>query len=268
MTPARTVPAHPHPAVHARGITVRYGDDTALADVGLDVHRGRVCALVGMNGSGKSTLFKTLTGLVRPDAGRIRIAGTAPADARKAGDIGYVPQSEEVDWDFPVSVRDVVMMGRHVHQGLLRRPRPRDVEAVDRALAQVRLSDLGGRQIGRLSGGQRKRVFIARCIAQGAQVLLLDEPFAGVDTASQATIVRLLRALAADGRTIVVSTHDLQALPRLADEAVLLRRRVLLHAPIHEALRPDHVAAAFGLARPDGADGFPRPVPGAGQVHA
>ncbi|GAD34993.1 ABC transporter [Microbacterium sp. AISO3] len=235
------------PGIEVSGVSVRYRDIVALDDVDLTVTPGRVTALIGMNGSGKSTLFKSITGLVRPASGRVSIAGQTPAAARRRGLIGYVPQSEDVDWTFPVSVRDVVMMGRYGRLGPTRRPRPDDHRAVDAALERVELSELADRQIGRLSGGQRKRAFVARGIAQDAGILLLDEPFAGVDKKSEATIVRLLRELAADGRTVLVSTHDLHALPSLADEAVLLLRRVVFQGAVDEALRPELLARAFGL---------------------
>ena len=244
-------------ALEVEDLTVRYGELLALDAVSLRLGAGTVCGLIGMNGSGKSTLCKAITGMVRPDAGRISIHGMDPAAARRQGLLAYVPQSETVDWAFPVSVRDVVMMGRYGRQGFTRRVRPADRAAVAEALDRVGLADLADRQIGRLSGGQRKRVFVARGIAQDARVLLLDEPFAGVDTRSEATIVRLLRELAADGRTILVSTHDLQALPDLADEAVLLMRRVLLHGGVAEVLAPERLAAAWGGdpgTRTDGAD--------------
>lgn len=232
------------------GVSVRYREIVALDDVHLAVAPGRVTALIGMNGSGKSTLFKSITGMVRPTSGTVTIGGQPPATARRRGLVGYVPQSEDIDATFPVSVRDVVMMGRYGHLGITRRPRAADHAAVDAALARVELSDLGERQIGELSGGQRKRAFVARGIAQDARVLLLDEPFAGVDKKSEATIVRLLRELAADGRTVLVSTHDLHALPTLADEAVLLLRRVVFQGPVAEALRPELLGRAFGLEFP------------------
>ena len=234
-------------AIEVRGATVRYGEVLALDDVTLDVGAGRVTGLIGMNGSGKSTLFKTILGLVRPAAGAALLDGADPASARRRGVVGYVPQSEDVDWSFPVSVRDVVMMGRYGRQGVTRRPRPADRAAVDEALERVELTDLADRQIGRLSGGQRKRAFVARGIAQGAGILLLDEPFAGVDKRSEATIVRLLREMADAGGTVLVSTHDLHALPALADDAVLLLRRVLFHGSVAEALDPANLARAFGL---------------------
>ncbi|MBF6438770.1 metal ABC transporter ATP-binding protein [Nocardia cyriacigeorgica] len=235
------------PAIDVRDVTVHYGSVLALDAVDLTVEPGRVCGLIGMNGSGKSTLFKTIMGLIAPDRGTVRIDGGTPAAARKAGVVGYVPQSEDVDWSFPLSVRDVVTTGRYGRMGFTRRARRSDREAVDHALERVELTELADRQIGQLSGGQRKRAFVARGIAQGATVLLLDEPFAGVDKRSEATITGLLRELAADGATVLVSTHDLHALPGLADEAVLLMRKVLMHGDPDEALRPESLALAFGL---------------------
>jgi manganese transport system ATP-binding protein len=235
------------PALDVRGLTVHYGDVLALDDVSLTLRRGAICGLIGMNGSGKSTLFKAIMGTVRPDRGSVAIAGLSPRRARKAGIVGYVPQSEEVDWSFPLSVHDVVMMGRYGFQGFTRRPRRADREAVAEALDRVELTDLADRRIGALSGGQRKRAFVARGLAQGADVLLLDEPFAGVDRRSEATITELLRELADEGASVLVSSHDLEALPRLADEAILLLRRVLFHGPPDEALQPEQLAKAFGL---------------------
>ncbi|WP_172650691.1 metal ABC transporter ATP-binding protein [Rhodococcus opacus] len=235
------------PAVEVQDVTVHYGDVLALDQVSLALQPGRVCGLVGMNGSGKSTLFKTIMGTVKPDSGTVRINGTAPAAARKTGVLGYVPQSEDVDWTFPLSVRDVVMTGRYGHMGLTRRPDRADREAVDHALERVELTELADRQIGQLSGGQKKRTFVARGIAQGATILLLDEPFAGVDKRSEATITALLRELAAAGAAILVSTHDLHALPTLADEAILLMRTVLMHGDPTVVLQPENLAAAFGL---------------------
>ena len=235
------------PAIEVEDVTVRYGDVLALDRATIALAPGRVCGLVGMNGSGKSTLFKAIMGIVRPESGRVAIDGRSPARARRSGVVGYVPQSEDVDWAFPLSVRDVVMMGRYGHMGFTRHAGKADHEAVDRALERVELTEYADRQIGRLSGGQRKRAFVARGIAQGATVLLLDEPFAGVDKRSEATITRLLRELASTGATVLVSTHDLHALPALADEAILLMRRVLMHGDPQEVLQPENLALAFGL---------------------
>jgi manganese transport system ATP-binding protein len=234
-------------AIAVAGLSVRYGDVVALDDVNLDLRPGRVCALIGMNGSGKSTLLKAIVGLVRPTHGGVLIDGEEPARARRRGVLAYVPQSEDVDWRFPVSVRDVVMMGRYGRQGFTRHPRPADRAAVADALARVDLTALADRQIGRLSGGQRKRAFVARGIAQDAGILLLDEPFAGVDKPSEATIVRLLRDLAAEGRTVLVTTHDLAGVAALADEAILLQQRVLVHGTPAEVLTPENLSRAFGL---------------------
>jgi len=234
-------------AIEVDDVVVRYGDVVALEGVSLTVEPGTVTGLIGVNGSGKSTLFATIMGQRRPDRGSVLIDGRPPREARRRGLVGYVPQSEAVDWAFPVSVRDVVMMGRYGHQGITRRARQVDRDAVASALQRVELTEYADRQIGQLSGGQRKRAFLARTIAQDARILLLDEPFAGVDKRSEATIVRLLKELAAAGDAILVSTHDLHALPALADDAVLLMRRVLFQGPVSEALRPERLALAFGI---------------------
>lgn len=235
------------PALEVDSVTVRYGHVLALQDATLTVQPGRICGLIGMNGSGKSTLFKAVMGLVRPDGGTVRIRGASPASARKAGLVGYMPQSEAIDWAFPLSVRDVVLTGRYGRMGPTRRARAADQHAADEALQRVELSDYQHRQIGQLSGGQRKRAFLARCIAQGADLLLLDEPFAGVDKRSEATISKLLRDLADGGATVLVSTHDLRALPELSDEAILLMRTVLMHERPDVVLQPHNLARAFGL---------------------
>ncbi|TLM84449.1 metal ABC transporter ATP-binding protein [Pseudarthrobacter sp. NamE2] len=235
------------PAILVDNVTVHYGEVLALDAASLTLDPARICGLVGMNGSGKSTLFKVIMGMIRPDGGSVRIHGQSPSRTRREGGIGYVPQSEEVDWQFPLSVHDVVMMGRYGHQGFTRRATKADRAAVDEALDRVELGPYAGRQIGQLSGGQKKRAFVARGIAQGATTMLLDEPFAGVDKRSEATITRLLRELASDGCTILVSTHDLHALPELCDEAVLLMHRVLMHGPPDRVLQPENLARAFGL---------------------
>ena len=243
-------------AIEVSELTVRFGSTLALDGVSLAVEPGRVVGLIGMNGSGKSTLFRAMMGAIPIDSGTVLIDGASPAHARRRGIVGYVPQSEAVDWSFPISVREVVMMGRYGALGITRRPRLADRDAVADALSRVDLIDLADRQIGQLSGGQRKRAFVARGIAQEASVLLLDEPFAGVDRGSEATMVRLLRELAADGRTVFVSTHDLQGLTQLADEAVLLQHRLLFHGAVAEALRADTLARAFGLGATE-QDGAP-----------
>lgn len=235
------------PAISVHNVTVRYGDVLALDDVSLELYAGRVCGLVGMNGSGKSTLFKTIMGQIRPDSGTVLVEGGDPPIARFDGALGYVPQREAIDFDFPVTVGEVVMMGRYGKMGWTRRPSTADYDVVAHALERVELTEYAHRQIGQLSGGQRKRAFVARAIAQEARVMLLDEPFAGVDKRTEATITQLLRELADAGTTVFVSTHDLQALPGLADEAMLLMRSVLMHGDPHEVLQPNNLAKAFGM---------------------
>lgn len=228
-------------------VTVRYGRTPALTGVSLRLEAGRVYGLVGMNGSGKSTLFKTVMGLVAPVSGRVRVLGESAERARKGGAVSYVPQSEAIDWAFPISVGEVVMTGRYGGMGFARRPRHADRVAVDEALARVELTDYRHRQIGNLSGGQRKRAFVARGLAQGASILLLDEPFAGVDKRTEATISEVLVERAREGATVLVSTHDLQALPRLADEAILLQRRVVAQGPPGAVITADNLIRAFGV---------------------
>ncbi|EMY33999.1 manganese ABC transporter ATP-binding protein [Arthrobacter crystallopoietes BAB-32] len=245
-------------AISVSNLRVSYNEVTALDHVSMHVKAQTICGLIGVNGSGKSTLFKSLMGLVQPTAGTVRIFGAEPKDARRLNAVSYVPQSEDVDWTFPVSVRDVVMMGRYGRLGRSRRPRAADRDAVAEALARVGLTELQHRQIGELSGGQRKRAFVARGIAQDAVLLLLDEPFAGVDKASEAALTALFKELRDEGKTILVSTHDLAGIPQLCDEAILLHQRVLAHGRPEAVLTNENLALAFGTAlagAPEGHDG-------------
>jgi manganese transport system ATP-binding protein len=236
-----------NPAISIRDLSVSYGEVDALIDASLDLPESKVVGLVGMNGSGKSTLFKAIMGMVKATSGEIRVFGEDPVLARRKGSIAYVPQSEEIDWSFPLSVGDVVLMGRFGKMGPTRRASAQDHAAVEEALARVELSEYSNRQIGQLSGGQRKRAFLARAIAQEAKILLLDEPFAGVDKKSEVTIIRLIKKLANQGVTVLVSTHDLITLPQLADESILLMRRVLMHDTTQKVLQPNNLALAFGI---------------------
>lgn len=237
-------------AVTVTGLTVDYGEVRALDSVDLSVSTGRICAILGTNGSGKSTLFKSLLGLITPNRGTVAIHGHTTTRARRAGLIAYVPQSEQVDWTFPVRVWDVVMMGRYGHMGFTRRPRAADRAAVTDALRRTGLAALADRQIGALSGGQRKRAFVARGLAQDAAVFLLDEPFAGVDAGSQHTITEVLRTMRDHGRTVVVSTHDLAGVPALCDEAILLHTHVIAHGTPTDVLTPQRVMEVFGSTTP------------------
>ena len=234
------------------GITVRYGSVVALEGVDLTLEEGQACGLVGMNGSGKSTLLKSALGLVPLHAGTVEILGGTPAAARRLGQVGYVPQLDDLDRDFPVPVAEVVLMGRYHRMGWNRRARSVDRTAVEAALERVGLADVAERQIGRLSGGQRQRVLLARALAQDARVLLLDEPFTGVDVVSAAAVTAVLHELVADGCTVLVSTHDLGMLPDLCATSVLLHRRVLAHGPTADVITPENLARAFGLDAPVG----------------
>jgi manganese transport system ATP-binding protein len=236
------------PAIAVERLSVHYGDVTALDDVSFSLDRAQVCGLIGVNGSGKSTLFKCLMGLVTAQRGSLSLFGQTSTAARKARLVAYVPQSEDVDWNFPVSVGDVVMMGRYAHMGPMRHPSRADRSAVDDALKRVGLTGLRNRQIGELSGGQKKRAFVARGIAQDAQLLLLDEPFAGVDKSSEATMIDLLHELKDEGRTVLISTHDLAGVPRLCDRAVLLHQSILAEGTPGDVLTHANLARAFGAA--------------------
>lgn len=235
-------------AITISALTVRYGPTTALERIDYELAAGELCGLIGVNGSGKSTLFKSIMGLQAPSSGSVRLFGHSPTAARKLGLLSYVPQSEAVDWTFPVSVREVVMMGRYGYMGRTRRPSQQDKAAVADALERVDLTELAHRQIGELSGGQKKRAFVARGIAQGARLMLLDEPFAGVDVGSEQLITEQLRTLNNAGTTILISTHDLAQVPRLCSSALLLHRRVLASGVPAAVLTDANLALTFGHA--------------------
>jgi manganese/iron transport system ATP-binding protein len=231
----------------ARDVTVTYRNGhTALWNASFEIPRGTVTALVGVNGAGKSTLFKAIMGFVAAAKGEIRILGLPVREALRRNLVAYVPQAEEVDWAFPVLVEDVVMMGRYGHMGFLRRPSAADRAAVDHALARVNMQDFRHRQIGELSGGQRKRVFLARSLAQDGQVILLDEPFTGVDVRTEEQIVALLRELRAEGRVMLVSTHNLGSVPEFCDRTVLVKGTVLAYGPTETTFTRANLEAAFG----------------------
>src|SRR5687767_10007332 len=192
-------------AIEVTDLTVAYGDHPVLWDVDLDVPHGVLMGVVGPNGAGKTTLVKAILGLVRPAAGRVSVLGRPYEDVRRA--VAYVPQRGSVDWDFPTSVLDVVMMGCYGALGWLRRPGRRERDAAMAALAQVGMQDFATRQISQLSGGQQQRVFLARALVQDARLYLMDEPFQGVDAKTELAIVTVLKQLRADGRTVVVVHH-------------------------------------------------------------
>ena len=244
----KVAPTRPDVAgLSAKDVTVRYRNGhTALYDASFEIPCGTVTALVGVNGAGKSTLFKALMNFVPVVTGEISIMGLTVREALARNMVAYVPQAEEVDWSFPVVVEDVVMMGRYGYMGFLRRPSAADHAAVEAALGRVNMKEFRKRQIGELSGGQRKRVFLARALAQDGQVILLDEPFTGVDVKTEDQIVALLRELRAEGRVMLVSTHNLGSVPEFCDRTVLMKGTVLSHGPTETTFTRENLEQAFG----------------------
>ncbi|PTQ75122.1 manganese/iron ABC transporter ATP-binding protein [Celeribacter persicus] len=241
------VQAGPGGGITARDVTVTYRNGhTALRHASFEIPRGTVTALVGVNGAGKSTLFKAIMGFVPVAQGDIRLLGLSVREALRRNLVAYVPQSEEVDWSFPVLVEDVVMMGRYGHMGFLRRPSRADHAAVEAALSRVNMLEFRHRQIGELSGGQKKRVFLARALAQEGQVILLDEPFTGVDVKTEEQIVALLRELRDEGRVMLVSTHNLGSVPEFCDRTVLVKGTVLGYGPTETTFTRENLEQAFG----------------------
>lgn len=235
------------PSISVRDVTVTYNNGhTAIRDATIELGPGTICALVGVNGSGKSTLFKAVMGFVRPSRGEVRISGLPVAQALKQNTVAYVPQSEDVDWNFPVLVQDVVTMGRYGHMNFLRMPTRIDRRKVDQALERVGMSAYRTRQIGELSGGQKKRVFLARALAQEGRIILLDEPFTGVDVQTEGAIIDLLRELRAAGHLMLVSTHNLGSVPEFCDQVVLINKTVLAAGPTAEVFTQANLERAFG----------------------
>ena len=223
-------------AVSSHRARVNFGGNTVLNDVSFEVPPGKLVGIVGPNGAGKSTLLKALVGIIELDSGSILINGKSPLRAR--GQVSYIPQSESVNWDFPVSVHDVVMMGCTPRIGVFGFPRRRHRDLAEESLNRVGLLHRAGDSLEALSGGQRQRIFVARALVQRADVLLLDEAFSGVDVASQAELIHVLRALCQEGKTVVMTTHDLAKLEETVDLLLCLNRHVCAFGPPAEALTP------------------------------
>ena len=237
----------PPAGIKAENVSVTYRNGhTALRDASFSIPNATICALVGVNGSGKSTLFKAIMGFVPLAKGKVDILGKPAGRALKRNTVAYVPQNEDVDWDFPVLVEDVVMMGRYGHMGLLRRASRKDREQVESALERVGMLEYRHRQIGQLSGGQKKRVFLARALAQESRVILLDEPFTGVDVNTEESIITLMRSMRDEGRVMLVSTHNLGSVPQFCDHVVLINRTVLADGPAAEVFTRKNLEQAFG----------------------
>lgn len=233
--------------LEVNNISVTYKNGhTALRDASFTLPKGSITALVGINGSGKSTLFKSIMGFVSLAKGSVEILGMPVKQALKKNLVAYVPQSEEIDWNFPVLVEDVVMMGRYGHMNILRIPKKVDHDEVAAALDRVNMGEFRQRQIGELSGGQKKRVFLARALAQKGQVILLDEPFTGVDVKTEDQIMDLLKELRDEGKVVLVSTHNLGSVPEFCDRTVLINRTILASGTTDEVFTQENLQQAFG----------------------
>jgi len=233
-----------HPPLQVRDLTVAYHHSPVLWDVSYQAPAGKLIGIVGPNGAGKSTFLKAILGLVPASSGSVRVFGGAASKQRQL--VGYVPQRGSVDWDFPVSAIEVVAMGLYGHIGWFRPIRNRHHQAAMACLEQVGMQDYAHRQISQLSGGQQQRVFLARALAQQAKLYFMDEPFAGVDAATERSIIEVLKRLKAEGRTVVVVHHDLQTVADYFDEVVLMNGRIVAHGPVSEVFNNEMLRRTYG----------------------
>ena len=232
--------------ININDFTVKLNNKTILENINLTLHGPKIIALVGANGAGKSTLFKSIMGIINPSDGNIIINGKNPKDALKNNLISYVPQIEEVDWNFPLLVEELVMMGRYNHMNIFRKVSIKDKRIVKESLDFVQMNEFKNSQIGELSGGQKKRIFIARALAQESKILLLDEPFSGVDINTEESLSMLFRSLVDRGCLIIVSTHNLGSVPRFCDEVILLDKKLLAYGPVKKIFTEDNLKKTFG----------------------
>lgn len=231
-------------AISVRDLTVSYHEKPVLWDIDMDVPSSVLMAIVGPNGAGKSTLLKSILSLITPTAGEIRVQGkTVKQNKRK---IGYVPQRSAVDWDFPTTVIDVVLMGSYGKLGWVKRPRKMEELAALEALEKVSMTDFAYRQISQLSGGQQQRVFLARALLQNSEIYLMDEPFQGVDATTERAIIKLLKELRAAGKTVICVHHDLQTVPEYFDWVTLLNVRKIAGGPVDEVFTSENLKKTFG----------------------
>lgn len=229
--------------IKVEDMTVAYSAKPVLWDVDLDVPKAKLMAIVGPNGAGKSTLIKAMLGLVKPVSGSVLFNGESYKDHRKH--IGYVPQSESVDWDFPANVIDVVIMGRYGELGWFKRPGKKDKELALNALKEVGMEEFANRQISQLSGGQQQRLFLARALVQDSDIYFMDEPFKGVDAKTEVAIVNLLKALRDRGKTLIVVHHDLQTVKEYFDWVVLLNRQIIKVGPVEEVFNEENLKKTY-----------------------
>lgn len=231
-------------ALQVHQLTVNYDKTPVLWDISLEVSSGKIVGIVGPNGAGKSTFLKTALGLLQPISGKIQFFGLPLKEVRRR--IAYVPQRETVDWDFPITVRDLVLMGRYGILGMFRRPRTADWAAVDHCLNIVGMTSYADRQISQLSGGQQQRVFIARALVQEADVYFMDEPFAGIDMGTESAIMDILRQLKDKGKTVFVVHHDLNTVEKYFDWLIMLNMRLIACGSVVEVFNPDTLNATYG----------------------
>ncbi len=231
--------------VEIKNLTVFYRDALALNDVSLAINEGKITGIIGPNGSGKSTLLKGMLGIIPVKKGEVKFFGNSLEKYRSK--IAYVPQRESIDWDFPITVEEVVAMGRIRPKKWWSRTTMADREIVKETLKKVQLSDFSSRQIGQLSGGQQQRVFLARALAQEAELIVMDEPFVGIDMASQESILSIVQKLRDSGKTVIIVHHDLSVVARYFDEVVLLNKTLIANGPIDEILKSENIEKAYGM---------------------
>jgi manganese/zinc/iron transport system ATP- binding protein len=231
-------------AIQIHDMTIAYHKKPVLWDVDLDIPAGQLVGIIGPNGAGKSTMIKALMDLVPKASGWVKIYGESYASMRRQ--IGYVPQRESVDWDFPISALEVVLMGRYGHLGWFRRPKHKDYQIAEESLRQVGMLDYRDRQISQLSGGQQQRVFLARALAEDARIYVMDEPFAGVDAATERAIIDILVELRRQGKTILVVHHDLQTVTNYFDWVIMLNMRVVASGPTAQVFTDDNLQKTYG----------------------
>lgn len=232
------------PIIEIKNLTVSYHRKPAIRSVNLKLKERGIIGIIGPNGAGKSTLLKAILNLVPIEHGSVSVFGESIDKVRHR--ISYVPQKEVIDWDFPVTVYDVVMMGRYAHLGVIQRPRNRDREIVDSAIDKIGMSDYRNRQIGNLSGGQQQRVFLARALAQESDILLLDEPFVGVDAATEQAIIELMYILNKEGKMVIVVNHDLGKVQEYFQYLIMINQWLIAYGPTREVFTPDLLSRTYG----------------------
>ncbi len=231
-------------SILVKGLSVSYGQKRVLSNIHLNMESGNIYGVIGPNGAGKSTLFKSILELLEPNAGEIKVLGKEIGKVRKK--VAYVPQKDEVDWTFPATVMDIVMMGRYPHKKILQRINTEDKTIAEEALNDLEILHLANRQIGQLSGGQQQRVFIARALAQKAEIFFLDEPFVGVDMLTEEKIIFILKKLASQGKTLLVVHHDLATVHKYFNKVILLNQRLIAYGDTTTTFTEENIAACYG----------------------